>query len=50
MEKLICDVERRPMQRNTVYGLVDEERRAASFSARPLLPAIEPKLASVEYA
>lgn len=50
MEKLICDVERRPMQRTTVYGLVDEERREASFSARPLLPAIEPKLASVEYA
>jgi FO synthase len=49
MEKLICDIERWPKQRTTIYGLVDDERRAASFSARPLLPAIEPKLASVEY-
>ena len=38
MEALIEGVGRQPEQRNTVYGVVDEERRQASLEADPMAP------------
>ncbi len=40
MEKLILSIGRTPQQRTTLYGPVDEERRAASFVAADLAPIV----------
>ena len=40
MEKLILSIGRTPQQRTTLYGSVDEERRAASFVAADLAPIV----------
>lgn len=40
MEKLILSIDRVPQQRTTLYGPVDEERRAASFVAADLAPIV----------
>jgi FO synthase len=40
MEKLIRSIGRVPQQRTTLYGEVDEERRAASFVAGELAPIV----------
>jgi FO synthase len=40
MEKLILSIGRVPQQRTTLYGPVDEERRAASFVAADLAPIV----------
>lgn len=40
MEKLIVSIGRTPQQRTTLYGPVDEERRAASFVAADLAPIV----------
>ncbi len=40
MEKLILSIGRAPQQRTTLYGPVDEERRAASFVAADLAPIV----------
>ncbi|WP_114954854.1 5-amino-6-(D-ribitylamino)uracil--L-tyrosine 4-hydroxyphenyl transferase CofH [Sphingosinicella terrae] len=42
MEALIRSAGREPRQRTTLYGLVDEGRRRASFEAAPLRPAAMP--------
>jgi FO synthase len=41
MERLLRGIGRVPLQRTTLYGKVDAERRAASFSAAPLEPVIQ---------
>jgi FO synthase len=38
MERLIHSIGRQPQQRTTLYGAVDDERRAASFAATELAP------------
>ena len=40
MEKLILSIGRTPQQRTTLYGPVDEDRRAASFVAADLAPIV----------
>ena len=40
MEALIRSIGRTPQQRTTLYGAVDEERRAASFVAADLAPIV----------
>ena len=40
MEALIRSIDRTPQQRTTLYGEVDEERRAASFVAGELAPIV----------
>ena len=40
MEELIRSIGRTPQQRTTLYGPVDEERRAASFVAADLAPIV----------
>ena len=42
MERLIRSIGRRPRQRSTLYGDVPPDRRAASRSARPLEPPVNP--------
>ena len=45
MERLIRAAGRRPAQRTTLYGAVDPERTARSFSAAPLLATVQTALA-----
>ena len=40
MEALIHSIGRTPQQRTTLYGPVDEDRRAASFVAADLAPIV----------
>jgi FO synthase len=40
MEALIRSIDREPAQRTTLYEEVGDERRAASFAAAPLAPAV----------
>jgi len=42
MERLIRSIGRRPRQRSTLYDDVSPDRRAASRSARPLEPPVNP--------
>jgi FO synthase len=41
MEELIQSIGRVPQQRDTLYGVVPEERRAASFAAGELAPVVQ---------
>ncbi|HEY1362266.1 MAG TPA: 5-amino-6-(D-ribitylamino)uracil--L-tyrosine 4-hydroxyphenyl transferase CofH [Xanthobacteraceae bacterium] len=42
MDRLITGLGRRPQQRTTLYGPVDDERRRTSYRAAPLVPALPP--------
>jgi FO synthase len=47
MEALIGSIGRTPLQRNTLYAPVDDERRRASFGAAPLAPLVQTPAATL---